>query len=48
LATYNRKKTPALRKQKSIRKNKTQLAKKRLEAEITVAANNSETEADQD
>jgi hypothetical protein len=46
LAAYNRKKTPALRKQKSIRKNKTQLAKERLEAEITVAINNLEIEAD--
>jgi hypothetical protein len=46
LATRNRKKTPALRKQKSIRKNKTQLAKERLEAEIVAAADNSEAEAD--
>jgi hypothetical protein len=46
LATRNRKKTPALRKQKSIRKNKTQLAKERLEAEITVVIDNSEAEAD--
>jgi hypothetical protein len=46
LATRNRKKTPALRKQKFIRKNKTQLAKERLEAEITVAVDNSKTKAD--
>jgi hypothetical protein len=46
LATCNRKKTPALRKQKSIRKNKTQLAKKRLEVEIAVAVDNSEAKAD--
>jgi hypothetical protein len=44
LATRNRKKTPVLRKQKSIRKNKTQLAKKRLEAEIIAVANNSKAE----
>jgi hypothetical protein len=46
LATYNRKKAFVLRKQKSIRKNKTQLAKERLEAEIVVTVDNSETEAD--
>jgi hypothetical protein len=46
LAARNRKKTPALRKQKSIRKNKTQLAKERLEAEIVIAIDNSEAEAD--
>jgi hypothetical protein len=46
LATRNKKKTPALRRQRFIRKNKTQLAKKRLEAEITAAADNSEVEAD--
>jgi hypothetical protein len=46
LAAYNRKKTPALRKQKSIRKNKTQLAKERLKAEIVIIIDNSEAEAD--
>jgi hypothetical protein len=46
LAACNRKKTPALRKQKSIKKNKTQLAKERLEAEIAVVTNDSEAEAD--
>jgi hypothetical protein len=46
LAACNRKKAPVLRKQRSIRKNKTQLAKERLEAEITVAADNSKAEAD--
>jgi hypothetical protein len=46
LATYNRKKTLVLRKQKFIKKNKTQLAKERLEAEIVVIINNSEAEAD--
>jgi hypothetical protein len=46
LAACNKKKTLALRKQKSIRKNKTQLAKERLEAEMAVAADNSKTEAD--
>jgi hypothetical protein len=46
LAARNRKKTLALRKQKSIKKNKTQLAKERLEAEIAVAADNSEAKAD--
>jgi hypothetical protein len=45
LAIYNRKKTPALRKQKSIRKNKTQLVKERLEAEIVAVIDNLETEA---
>jgi hypothetical protein len=48
LAAYNRKKTPVLRKQKSIRKNKTQLAKEKLEAEIITIADNSKAEADQD
>jgi hypothetical protein len=46
LAARNRKKALVLRKQRSIRKNKTQLAKERLEAEIAVAANDSEAEAD--
>jgi hypothetical protein len=46
LAAYNRKKTLVLRKQKSIRKNKTQLAKERLEAEITAVTDDSETKAD--
>jgi hypothetical protein len=46
LAACNKKKTPALRKQRSIRKNKTQLAKERLEAEIVVATNDSEAKAD--
>jgi hypothetical protein len=46
LAAYNRKKVLALRKQKSIRKNKTQLAKERLEAEIVVIINDSEAETD--
>jgi hypothetical protein len=46
LAARNRKKTPVLRRQKSIRKNKTQLVKERLEAEIIVVADNSEAEAD--
>jgi hypothetical protein len=46
LAACNGKKAPALRKQRSIRKNKTQLAKERLEAEIAATANNSETKAD--
>jgi hypothetical protein len=46
LVVYNKKKTPVLRKQKSIRKNKTQLAKERLEAEIIVAANDLKAEAD--
>jgi hypothetical protein len=46
LATRNGKKTPALRKQKSIRKNKTQLAKERLKAEIAVATNDLEAETD--
>jgi hypothetical protein len=46
LAACNRKKTLALRKQKSIRKNKTQLAKEKLEAEIAVIIDDSEVEAD--
>jgi hypothetical protein len=46
LAAYNRKKAFVLRKQKSIRKNKTQLAKERLEAEIAAAVDNSEAEDD--
>jgi hypothetical protein len=46
LAARNGKKTPALRKQKSIRKNKTQLAKEKLKAEIAAAADNSKAEAD--
>jgi hypothetical protein len=46
LAACNGKKTPALRKQRSIRKNKTQLAKERLEAEIAVAVDDLEVEAD--
>jgi hypothetical protein len=46
LAACNRKKAPVLRKQRFIRKNKTQLAKERLEAEIAVVADDSEAEAD--
>jgi hypothetical protein len=46
LAARNGKKAPALRKQRSIRKNKTQLAKEKLEAEIAVAVDNLEVEAD--
>jgi hypothetical protein len=46
LAARNRKKIPALRKQKSIRKNKTQLAKEKLETEIAVIINNSKTKND--
>jgi hypothetical protein len=46
LAARNGKKAPALRKQRSIRKNKTQLAKERLEAEMAAAIDNSEAEAD--
>jgi hypothetical protein len=46
LAACNKKKTPALRKQRFIRKNKTQLAKERLEAEIVIVADDSEAEAD--
>jgi hypothetical protein len=46
LAACNRKKTPALRKQKSIKKNKTQLAKEKLEIEIIVITDNSEAETD--
>jgi hypothetical protein len=46
LAACNKKKTLALRKQKSIRKNKTQLAKKRLEAEIIIIINNSKAKTD--
>jgi hypothetical protein len=47
LAARNGKKAPALRRQRSVRKNKTQLAKERLEAEIGAAADDSEAEADQ-
>jgi hypothetical protein len=46
LAACNKKKALVLKKQKSIRKNKTQLAKERLKAEIAVAADNLEAEAD--
>jgi hypothetical protein len=46
LAAYNKKKTLALRKQRSIRKNKTQLTKERLEVEIVVIINNSEAKTD--
>jgi hypothetical protein len=46
LAAYNKKKTPVLRKQKSIRKNKTQLAKEKLKTKIIVIINNSKAKAD--
>jgi hypothetical protein len=46
LAAYNRKKAPALRRQRSVRKNKTQLVKEILEAEIAAAADDLEAEAD--
>jgi hypothetical protein len=48
LAAYNRKKTPVLRKQKSIKKNKIQLAKKKIKTKITVIVDNLEVKADQD
>jgi hypothetical protein len=48
LAARNGKKAPALRRQRSVRKNKTQLVKEILEAEIAAAADDSEAEADQD
>lgn len=49
LAARNGKKAPALRRQRSVKKNKSQLAKERLEAEIAEAAEeDSEAEAYQD
>jgi hypothetical protein len=46
LAARNGKKTLALRKQRFIRKNKTQLAKERLKAEIVAITDDLEAEAD--
>lgn len=46
LAARNGKKAPALRRQRSARKNTTQLAKERSEAEMAVAADDSEAEAE--
>jgi hypothetical protein len=46
LAACNGKKTLVLRKQRFIRKNKTQLAKERLETEIAAAIDNLKVKAD--